>query len=174
MHRFEHNVGQALIQAGQDEQIGSGQELRHVVAVAREPDNAVQPEGRRRRFELRAQRPFPNDQDPKRGQKVLDQINRGDEVVDPLLSRQTAGEDEQGSVRRPAEPSADLCAINRRRLLGADPRADQGQPFGRDSLPAIEIDHRLRVAHHAVGSLRQPAVERQLAHSSRGRRPSRP
>ena len=102
-HRLEHDVGQALVQAGQDEQVGGGQQPRDVVAMAEEPDPAVEPEGVRRLLELAAQRPVADDQGAKVGLDVLEQVERREQVVDPLLRGQPAGEEDQRGVAGPAE-----------------------------------------------------------------------
>ena len=121
-HRFEHHVGQSLVRAGQDEEIGRGQQPRDVVAMAQEPDLAIEMIAVCGLFQPLPQRAVACDQGTDVGLHVLEQVERLQEIVHALLLGQPAGEQDQ-------------------RRLGANPnsaRTAHGSTGGGSSSPTPE------------------------------------
>ena len=167
-------LGSPSYRLGRTSEVGGGQQARDVVAVAQEPDLAVEVEGVRGLFELAPQRAVADDQGPQVGADVVEQVERREQVVDPLLRRQAAGEEDQGRVAGPSELGADGRRVDRRGAprrrspRGSSPGAPRGcPPCGRSRPPRSSCRPRGRSS--APGGGRSPAGPS----PSRGRRPSR-
>ena len=136
-------LGSPSYRLGRTSEVGGGQQARDVVAVAQEPDLARR--GRRRARSLRAgpaAGPSPTIRVRRSGRTWLEQVERREQVVDPLLRRQPAGEEDQRGVGRPSELGADgrrdrpRGAPRRRSPRGSSPGAPRGcPPCGRSRPP---------------------------------------
>ena len=134
-HGLEHEVRQALVGAGQDHEVGRGHQPGHVVAVAQEPHPAVEIDTSGAVSSSRGpERTVAGDQGAKVGLDVLEQVERLEQVVDPLLLRQPAGEQDQRRVGREAELGADRGAIDRRAAPRRSP--SRSSPAGRRARPS--------------------------------------
>ena len=130
--------------------------------MAQEPDLVVEIIGPGGLLEPRAERAVARDQRAKVGLHVLEQVERLEQVVDPLLLGQPAGEEDQWRVRREAEFRSNRGGIDRGRFLLVDPRVDHRQPIVGHAKRPIVIDHGVRVSHQPVAPASQPAVDESL------------